>query len=165
MGMEVIDVLLSLVFSGGEFMSLINTVGIIKRELYRDCVVFVKVGAFYNVYFKDAVIVSYLFGYKLKMLDGDVENCGFPEVSLKNVKFLLGEKRISYIVIDEARDYEGHNGERFFDENFYDKCYEEAFLVISNRRRIEAINKVLLEKADRPEIGGILDEIESCFLK
>ena len=144
-------------------MSLLGTIRLIKRELYKETVVFVRVGAFYNVYFDDAIIISFLLGYKLKVLEGDVKNCGFPEGSLKNIKFLLKEKEIDYIVIDDTKDYEGCEREKFGDENSYAKCYFEALKFIKNRERIEAINKVLLDNINNPAIEKMLDAVDNAI--
>lgn len=85
-----------------------------KKELYDESIVLIKVGTFYNAYFKDAILLSYLFGYKIKKLDKNVNNCGFPVSTLNNVKYLLEQKKINYIIIDKAHNYEENEKENFY---------------------------------------------------
>ena len=47
-------------FKEGGIMGTINIVRTIKR-VHPSCMVMVKIGSFYNVYSKDAYILSYLF--------------------------------------------------------------------------------------------------------
>ena len=46
------------------------------------------IGNFYHVYGRDADIISYLFDYKIKDVDG-VKECGFPISSINKVKVPL----------------------------------------------------------------------------
>ena len=46
-------------------MSILNIVKTVK-EIHKEEIVFVKIGKFYQVYGKDAYVMSYLFEYKLK---------------------------------------------------------------------------------------------------
>ena len=64
-------------------MSVINMVHNIK-ELFPEYVMLLKIGNFYECYNDDAKIISYLFDYKLKQLDNDDKNCGFPLISLNH---------------------------------------------------------------------------------
>lgn len=145
-------------------MSVLATIKLIKRELYKEAVVFIKIGAFYNVYFNDAIIISFLLGYKMKILDGNVENCGFPESSLKNIKFLLKEKKIDYIVINDAHDYDDCERETFGEQNSYTKCCCEAAKFILRRKHIEDINRTLIENINSFEIDRILGEIDNVVM-
>ena len=54
------------------------------KRIHKEDVVLMKVGTFYNVYGKDAYIVSYLFGYKLKEVE-EIKVCGFPKASINKV--------------------------------------------------------------------------------
>ena len=57
-----------------------------------ECVVIRKVGGFYSAFDDDAIIISYLAGYKI--VSG---RCGFPINSLNKVTNLLGDNKINYI--------------------------------------------------------------------
>lgn len=144
-------------------MSLVTTVEIIKKELYPESVVLLKVGTFYNAYFNDAILLSYLFGYKLKKIDKNVNNCGFPTATLNNVKYLLEQKKISYIIIDRGHNYEENEKEDFKGENTYLECYEKANRCMEFRNRIDGINDFLVKSIDKENINNILDRLE-CII-
>ena len=54
-------------------MSILNIVKTVK-EIHKEKIIFVKIGKFYQVYGKDAYIISYLFEYKLKKVAEYVKN-------------------------------------------------------------------------------------------
>ena len=56
-------------------MSILNIVKTVK-EIHKEDIVFVKIGKFYQVYGKDAYVMSYLFEYKLKKVE-EIYMCGF----------------------------------------------------------------------------------------
>ena len=49
-------------------MSILNIVKTVK-EIHKEEIIFVKIGKFYQVYGKDAYIISYLLDYKLKKVE------------------------------------------------------------------------------------------------
>ena len=49
-------------------MGIKNVIEVVK-QVHKEEIVFVKIGKFYQVYGKDAYIVSYLFEYKLKKVE------------------------------------------------------------------------------------------------
>ena len=51
----------------GDRMGIINIIKVVK-QVHKEDVVLVKIGKFYQVYGKDAYIISYLFGYKIKKI-------------------------------------------------------------------------------------------------
>ena len=70
----------------------------------KDSVVIRKSGGFYNVFDNDAIVVSYLTGYKIT--DG---RCGFPLNSLNKVINLLEDNKINYVVKENMLDKEKKN--------------------------------------------------------
>ena len=70
-------------------------------------VVIRKTGGFYNVFDDDAVIISYLTGYKL--VGG---KCGFPLNSLTKVTNLLENNSINYVVRENMKDVNIKNYKR-----------------------------------------------------
>ncbi len=48
------------------------------KEIHPKDLILVKIGSFYHIYGKDAYIISYLFGYKLKTFEKKHVTCGFP---------------------------------------------------------------------------------------
>ena len=67
----------------GDRMGIKNVVEVVK-QVHKEEIVFVKIGKFYQVYGKDAYIISYFFDYKLKKVE-EVYMCGFPESSINRV--------------------------------------------------------------------------------
>ena len=64
-------------------MGVKNIVDVVMK-IHRKDVVLVKEGSFYHVYGKDAYIISYLFRYKIKEIEG-IKACGFPKNSINKV--------------------------------------------------------------------------------
>ncbi len=48
------------------------------KEIHPKDIILVKIGSFYHIYGRDAYIISYLFGYKLKAFEEKYVTCGFP---------------------------------------------------------------------------------------
>ena len=58
------------------------------------------IGTFYHCYNRDTYILSYLLGYKIKHLELDDVECGFPTNSISKVMARLEQNKISYVIID-----------------------------------------------------------------
>ena len=67
------------------------------KEVHKNDIILVKIGKFYQVYGKDAYIISYIFDYKLKKVE-EVYMCGFPQDSYNKVIAKLEEKKINYMI-------------------------------------------------------------------
>ena len=129
------------------------------KELFPNYVVMIKIGTFYEVYYADAYIISYLLGYKLKTLNGDVRNCGFPTVSLNKVLYILDNKKINYLVVDKSDNYAELNKNNFKNKNKYIEIYEMCKEEIDLKIRIEKIYKYLLNNKNKvKQIEEILYE-------
>lgn len=85
-------------------MGVINMIQTIK-QIHREEIVFVRVGTFYQVYGKDAYIVSYLFDYKIKFIE-KVPSCGFPKSSINRVMAKLEELKVNYLILDKKNNYD-----------------------------------------------------------
>ena len=66
------------------------------RSVYKDAIIFVKSGHFYNCFFGDAVMIHYLTGYKI--VNGKVV---FPSKVLSQVLSKVNQLHISYILVYE----------------------------------------------------------------
>lgn len=106
------------------------------KELFPNYVVMIKIGTFYEVYYDGAYIISYLLGYKLKILNGDVRNCGFPTVSINKVLYILDNKKINYLVVDKSDNYAELNKNNFKNKNKYNEIYEMCKEEIDIKLRI-----------------------------
>ena len=104
------------------------------RMEYKDFLLFIKMGNFYEVFDKDGLILNKLFGYKIKKVK-DTIKVGFPLNRLDYIIKLIGN--INYVVIDntvvEKKDF---NNNKYKDYNFdinsiilnsikIDRIYEE----------------------------------------
>lgn len=95
-----------------------------------------KIGKFYHAFDEDAILLNYLFCYKIVN-----KKCGFPENVLQKVLRILREKNIHYLVItDEEEKYtEG--------KNEYQKIFEKANESNQKEEKIAEILEVLKEKS------------------
>ena len=105
-------------------MGIINVVKTIK-QIHKNDITIVKNGKFYHIYGKDSYIVSYLFGYKLKDVEG-ISVCGFPTNSVNKVIAKLEPNKINYIIIDRKNDYEVEEKSDNKNLNKYLEYYEKA---------------------------------------
>lgn len=85
-------------------MSIINIVKNIK-QVHPENIKLIKIGKFYYSYSKDAYIISYIFGYKLKNIEENIKVCAFPVFILNKIMAKLEENKINYIIIDRRNNY------------------------------------------------------------
>lgn len=85
-------------------MSIINIVKNIK-QVHPENIILIKIGKFYYSYSKDAYIISYIFGYKLKNIEENIKVCAFPVFILNKIMAKLEENKINYIIIDRRNNY------------------------------------------------------------
>ena len=142
-------------------MGIINMIQTIKLVHKLD-IILVKIGKFYQVYGKDAYIISYLFGYKLKRVE-NVMVCGFPLSSVNKIISILEDKKINYLIVDRRNNYEVD--ERLDNKNLnnYTKYFEKAKKYISYKTRIDNINNFLLESIDKEDFKDIIRKMEDVI--
>lgn len=124
-------------------MSQINMVGNVK-DLFPNYIVLVKVGTFYDAYFYDAKILSYIFKYKIKSVSG-VDVVGFPTTSIKKVLYILEQSSINYVLLDKKHNYEEEEKQDFKKKNRYEEIKKEAVIFLETQNRIEKISTYLKE--------------------
>ena len=132
------------------------------KELHPDYVLLVKEGEFYHSYGKDAYIVSYLLGYKLKKVN-DTKICGFPTISMNKVLSKLESKKINYILVDKRNNYEVEDQENFKNLNNYNKAFYKAKEHINRRIRVENINEYILKIVDEDNFKNIINQVEKII--
>ena len=66
---------------------------------YKESIVFVKSGSFWNSFYGDALIVHYITGYVFKN-----NKVGFPSCVLNKVLNKIGSLNISYVLVYELDD-------------------------------------------------------------
>lgn len=138
-------------------MKILSTMKVVK-EIHPESIVLLKVGTFYNAYFKDAILLNYLFGYKLKKQD-NVHNCGFPDNAIQRVKYVLEQNRINYLLVDRAHNYE-ETEKQEEKENNYNECYERAYKHVYLKERIENVHTFLMENIQDERIMEYLTKVE-----
>ena len=123
---------------------------------YKNYLLLLKFGSFYETIDNDAFIINKIFNYKLKKLSNAFKS-GFPISSLNKVLDKLNECHINYIVIDDdivlKKDFKNNNYSNYI---FNDK---EIFY---NSLRVEKIIKFLNDNVGS-DINDQLSEIEKIL--
>lgn len=132
-------------------MGIIDTIKTIKKVQNED-VIMVLIGKFVYSYGKDAYIMSYIFGYKLKLIENNIYVCAFPKNGLNKVMAKLENKKINYIVLDRRNNY--RVDERFDNGNLnkYSKYIEKAIKYVKRKKQIDIIYKELINNIEKDEI-------------
>lgn len=133
------------------------------KELHPERVALVKIGKFYNVYMKDAYIIGYLFGYKLRDMEKGIKSAGFPEVSLKRVLATLENKKIEYMILDRRNNYDVDEKYEIGNINKYNEIYNKAKKIANLQARIENIYQYLNNNINRKDISNILKKMEQTI--
>ena len=124
---------------------------------YKDYIIMIKVGKFYEIIDQDALIINKIFKYKLSKLSDNLK-CGFPVNTLDKVLDVLKEQRLNYLVIED--------GTAILEEKFEDNCYDSYNVDINiikyNLIKINKITKYLNDNV-YDNISELLEEIESLI--
>lgn len=112
-----------------------------------------KIGKFYNIYGDDAIILNYLFGYKI-LIDGKV---GFPESALIKVINTIEDKKIDYQIINK----DGNDViKKYGNFNSYNKILKQALEYRNIKSRIERIQELINNISDITILERIIGVIE-----
>lgn len=140
-------------------MGIINMVQNVK-EIHYKYIVFVKVGNFYYCYGRDSYIISYLFNYKINILNQNIYSCSFPQNALNKVIANLEQKKINYLILDRRNNYEIIEKSDNKNLNKYDKFYEIGKKKKVMQMRVEKIRSYLLENMEDKEL---IERIEKAI--
>ena len=140
-------------------MGIINIVKNIK-ELYPKYIAIVRVGSFYYCYGRDSYIMSYLFKYKINILQDGIYSCAFPKNAINKVMAGLEENKINYLILDRRNNYDLEEKSDNKNLNRYDEKYEIAKKQIVTKMRVEKINKYLLENL---QDKGLIETMEKVI--
>lgn len=99
---------------------------------YRNYIILIKIGSFYECFDKDAFIINKLFNYKLKRINNSFK-LGFPIKTINRIKLKLNEENINYLVVDEEVI------RKEFKENKYLKYNFNSEEILYNTLRVEKI--------------------------
>ena len=122
------------------------------KDNYKEYVIFIKIGNFYETYNNDAYIISTLMNYKVKNLSETIR-VGFPINSLVKVLDKLNNSKVNYIVIEKEEIYKISIKKKFRDNKYLN--YDNNRLIRINN----IYSKILNCNND------ILDRIEQIIWK
>ncbi len=115
------------------------------RVDYKDYLILIKSGVFYECISKDALIMDKIFGYKIKKLNNTFRS-GFPVKNIASVIDILEKNNLNYIIVNNdaiEKKYE-------CDNNKYSNYNFDMDLILYDFVQIEKIIKYLSD--------NILDE-------
>ena len=87
-----------LYYSYGDDMKLVDINNRLRDE-YRNTVILMKYGNFYRCFYNNAIVVGYLFDYKLHN-----NKVGFPINIINNILCVLDKYSIDYLVYNSIKD-------------------------------------------------------------
>lgn len=141
-----------IVYAGNDFRKF-NDGGNVLEMMEGKRIVFRKNGNFYRCYDDDALIVAYLFDYRI--VSGSV---GFPQVTMEKIKRKLEQCEIDYVFKDNMQEM----CEKSFEDNQYDVYVEKGRDRYRKLCLIDDISKKLLTLNEDKinEIRDIIDKME-----
>ena len=125
---------------------------------YREYVIFIKSGIFYECIANDALIINSLFNYKIKAI-GNTIKVGFPIKNIDSVIDKLKDNNINYIIVDDdkiSKKYET-------DKNNYSEYKMDMDSILYNLLRVEKVVKYLEENIMNYDLAKKLDKIEKII--
>lgn len=133
------------------------------KEIHSKDICLFKIGTFYHAYGRDAYILSYIFGYKIKDLEKKYKECGFPTTAIAKVCAKLESNKINYLIIDRRNNYEVDEKEDYKNLNRYTEFYEKANKYVNCKKRIDTIAEFLMENIETKNITKVLSEMEEIM--
>lgn len=124
-----------------------------RNKEVNETITLYKIGKFYNTYNDSAIILNYLFGYKI-LIDNKV---GFPETALNKVINTLEDKKINYQIIDKD-DRNDHR--KYGNFNNYNKVLKQALKYKDIKQRVDRIEDLINKIEDISILEKIIEVIE-----
>ena len=118
---------------------------------YKDFLLFIKIGYFYDVFDKDSLILDKLFGYQIKRFKDSIK-VGFPLNRLDYIIKLIGI--INYVVIDNTVIKK-----KIFNNNKYKDYYFDINSIILNSIKIDRIYEELSSRIIDNNIENLITNI------
>ena len=143
-------------------MGVVDTVKTIKKIQVQD-VVMIKIGKFVYCYGKDACIISYIFKYKIKMLQDNIYVCAFPKDKLNNIMAKLENEKINYIVLDRKNSYRTDEENKNGNLNRYNEYLEKAIKYVKLKKQVDSIYEVLIEDIEKTETEEMIRLIKKVI--
>ena len=122
---------------------------------YREYIIFIKSGIFYECIANDALIINSLFNYKIKAI-GNTVKVGFPIKNIDSVINKLENNSINYIIVDDDRISKKFET----DENNYSEYKIDMDSILYNILRVDKVVKYFEENIMNYDLAKKLDKIE-----
>lgn len=129
----------------------------VQRIKDKDYVIFIKVGNFYELFEKDALIINKLLNYKIKRFSKTFKS-GFPTSKINDVIKIFEAERLNYVVIDN-----NEIARKSFKDNAYCKFNFDIDRIMLNYLKIDKITSYLNDNVLNGNIIGILEEMEKLL--
>lgn len=117
------------------------------KDNYKEYVVFIKIGNFYETYNNDAYIISKIMNYKVKNISNNVR-VGFPITSLNKVLDELSNNKINYIVIEKDEIYKISIKKKFRYNNYLNYDNNRLIRINNIYSKILNCNNNVLDKIE-----------------
>ncbi len=134
----------------------------IKQIHTKDICLF-RMGGFYHVFGKDAYILSYFFDYKVKNIDDNIVECGFPINAISKVMRRLEDNKINYITIDRRNNYDVEDKVNYRNLNRYERFDQKARRYVNCKRKIDMINEYLMKNMYEKDFNKKILNIEKVI--
>lgn len=135
-------------------MNLVKLSGFLKNEYKNSCIL-IKSGIFYQSFNDDAILLNYIFKYKLNSINNTQFKIGFPISNINDVIRILNNEKVNYVIYD--------NKMNIVTKKFKNNMYNNMLIIskenLSNEIKIEQIIVRLKEKMIDDNL--ILDKILS----
>lgn len=124
---------------------------------YKNYIIFIKSGSFYECFDDDAFIINKLFNYKISIMSNMIK-VGFPIKKINDLTNILKDNSINYIITDNdiIDKYE-------CTDNRYNEYSFDKEIVFYNYLRINKIIKYLEDNVINGSINGILNRMEEMI--
>ncbi len=122
------------------------------KEKYKEYVILIKCGNFYEALGDDAYLMNKIFDYKIKELS-NIKKVGFPIIALNRVINRLDSLKVNYLVYEN-----GVSTKRKFNRNKYKRFFD----ILGTDDRIELIYRKLMERKN-DNIEVLLKNIEELL--
>ncbi len=107
------------------------------RKLYPEYILAYRIGNFYQCFGRDAYIMSYIFGYKIKYIKKDIPSVGFPKKIVAKVQAMLEHKKINYMLLDTRNNYDVDHESDNGNLNEYREILNKSSDYVKMKLRIE----------------------------
>lgn len=134
------------------------------KEIHKNDVCIYKVGNFYHTLNRDAYIISYLMGYKIRDEKEGIKECGFSANVINKVLVKLENNKINYLLLDRRNNYEVDERVNFKNLNNYSEVFEKANKYINHKRRINNISEYLTKHIENKDMSKLLSELEKVII-